>query len=143
MINHVTNRVEEVGEAETKVGQHQNAQQDRSAHQKHGFDDLNPGGRQHSAKDHIDNHQYADADDRGVKTDAGVLQQQSDQRARSDHLGDHVEDADSDRAERSHRPHGPSAKSISQHVGHRVFPGIPQRFGDNQEHRQVRDQPSD
>ncbi len=139
----MTNRIEEVGEAETKMRQHQNAQKDCAAHQQHGLDDLYPGGRQHSAKNHIDNHQHPDTNDRCTITDAGILQQQSDQRARADHLGNHVEDADSDRAERGHRAHGPRTKPISQHVGHRIFPGIAQRFSNDQEHSQVCNQPPD
>ena len=39
------------------------------AHQQHRLDDLDPGRRQHAAEDHVDEHQRADRDDRGVEAD--------------------------------------------------------------------------
>ena len=38
-------------------------------HQQDRLDDLHPGRRQHAAEDHVDDHQHADADDRGLIAD--------------------------------------------------------------------------
>ncbi len=65
--------VEEVAKTEMEVSQHQNAKQDRAAHQQNGLDDLHPGGGEHAAKDHVDDHQNADSDDGGVVADARIL----------------------------------------------------------------------
>ena len=66
VIGDMADGVKEVREAEMEVGHHQDAEQERSGHQQHGLDDLHPGGGQHAAEDHIDDHQDADADDRVV-----------------------------------------------------------------------------
>ena len=76
VIGHVPDSIEERGEAEAKVRQHQDAQQQCSRHQQNRLDDLHPGRRQHSAEYDIDNHQYPDANYRRAVADTRILQQQ-------------------------------------------------------------------
>jgi hypothetical protein len=77
-----------------KVGNDQDAEKDRSPHEQDCLDDLHPGRRKHASEDHIDDHQDAHSDDGGVVADAGIFQQQRDQGAGADHLGNHVEGTD-------------------------------------------------
>src|SRR3712207_7188358 len=53
-------------------------------------------------------------------------QKQGDERARADHLRNHVEGRDGERAQRSHRAHGAGAQAVGEHVGHRVLAGVAQ-----------------
>src|SRR5260370_9672057 len=69
IIVHVRDGVEELGEREVEVREHQDAEQNGSTHQEHGFDNLHPGGGQHSAEDDIGDHQHADYGDRPVEGD--------------------------------------------------------------------------
>ena len=71
------------------------------------------------------------------------LQQQRNKRAGADHLRDHVERAHGQRAQRRHRAHRPRAQPVRKDIGHRVFAGVAQRLGDDEQDRQIRDQPAD
>ena len=75
--------------------------------------------------------------------DMRASEQQRDERARADHLRDHVKGADRDRAQRGHGAHRPRIQSVGEHVRHRVFAGVAQRFGDDEQHGEIRDQPAD
>ena len=123
--------------------EHEQAQQDGSAHEQDRFDDLHPGRREHSAEDDIDDHEHADADDRGLIADVRAAEQERDERAGTDHLRDHVKSADRDRAQRRHRAHRSRVQSIGEHIRHRVLAGVAQRFRHDEQHRQIRDQPAD
>ena len=72
-----------------------------------------------------------------------LSEQQGDQGPGADHLGNHVERADGQGAERRHGAHGARAEAVGEHVGHGVLAGIAQRLGDDQEHGEVGDQPAD
>ena len=125
------------------MGQHEQAEKNRSRHEQDRLDDLHPGRREHPAEDDVDNHEHADADDRGLVADVRTAEQQRDERAGADHLRDHVKGADRERAQRGHRADRPRIQSIGEHVRHRVFAGVAQRFGDDEQHGQIRDQPAD
>ena len=98
--------------------QHQDRHQQRAGHQQDGLDDLHPGGALHAADGHVDDHQRADEDDRGDLRGVGVhaeerrarldAEQQRDQRARADHLGEQVEDRHDDGGD-APPPCGPGA----------------------------------
>ena len=70
-------------EAEAELGHGQARQGGATGQQQHGLDDLHPGGGDHAAEDHIDQHQGADHHHRGGVVEA---EQQLDQLAGADHL---------------------------------------------------------
>ncbi len=143
MRRYVRSRPEKSRDIKMEVAQYQDAQHYGTRHEENGFNDLYPSGSQHAAEDHVNNHQHAHADHRRAVTDAGSLQQERDQRARSHHLGNHVKGADDQRADRGHRRNRPASMAVGQNVGHRVFPRITQRFGDHQQHGHKGDQAPD
>ena len=114
--------------------QHQDGQHNRARHQKHGLYDLHPGGRQHAAEHDVDHHQGSHPDHRHAVTNPGVLKQKRDQGAGADHLHDHVEGADDQRADGSHGGNGSDTVTVSQHVSHRVLADVAQRFGNDQQY---------
>ena len=140
LVADLTGGGEERPEIEAEMREHEDAQQQRAAHQQDGLDDLHPGRRQHAAEDDVDDHQDADACHRAGEADAGIGEKQTDQGARADHLSDHVKRRNGQRAQRRPGPHRTRPEPVGEHVGHGVFPGISQRFGDNEEHGQVGDQ---
>ena len=140
MVGDVRDGVEKFHEAEVEMVHHQNAEEQTAAHQQHRLDDLHPRGGQHAAEDHVNNHEDAHPDDRDVEADA--RKQELDQRARADHLGDHVKDGDGQGAQRGHGADRALFEAIGQQVGHGVFARIAQGFGHDQQHRQVGDQPA-
>ena len=75
--------------------------------------------------------------------DAGVLQQERDQCAGADHLRNHVKGADGQGTDGSHGTHRARVEAVGEHVRHGVAAGIAQRFGDDQQDGEIRDQPPD
>jgi hypothetical protein len=75
VIGNLRNRGEELVEAEPEMGEHENTEQDSARHQQDCLDDLHPGRGQHAPEDYVDDHENANADDRGVEANAGPLQQ--------------------------------------------------------------------
>ena len=69
MIGDVGRGVEEVRQAPAEVGEHKETEKNGSRHEQNRLDDLDPGCRQHSAEDDVDDHEDADADDRGLVAD--------------------------------------------------------------------------
>ena len=70
-------------QAEAELAQRQQRQGGATGQQQHGLDDLYPGGGDHAAEDHVDQHQGADRHHRGGVVEA---EQQLDQLAGADHL---------------------------------------------------------
>ena len=64
VVGDVRNRFEELRETESEVAHHEHAKQEASGHEQNRFDDLHPRRGEHSAKNHVDDHQNADADHR-------------------------------------------------------------------------------
>jgi hypothetical protein len=107
-------RVEEFGETVVELRHDHEAEGEGCGHQQHRLYDLHPGGAVHPAENDIDNHQHSDSDDGRVRGDPRVvLEQGADEDARSDHLRDHVEGGNGERAERG----GRSDRSRLQPVG--------------------------
>lgn len=121
---------------------------DRAGHQKERLDHLDIRGALHAADRHIDDHQSADQHDgrhfRGARVHAEerraglVAEQQRDERAGADHLGEQVEDRDGDRGDRRGRAHRPLPHPEREHVGH----GVPARVAQELRDQQQRHEPS-
>lgn len=132
----VGQRVPEGNRIEGKFLQHEDGQKGGSGHQQDGFDDLHPRGGQHAAERDVQRHEHADDDDGQLVVEA---EKQLDEAAGAHQLGDHVEGADRQRAQGGHRANRFFAQAKGEHVGQRVLPGVAQRFGHDEQHKQVRD----
>src|SRR5271156_3943729 len=143
VVMHLADGGEKRAEAEAKMREHHEAQQNGAGDQQNRFDDLHPGGGDHAAEDDVHNHQNSDARDRHVKADARTFQQQGDQRSGPDHLRDHIKRADSYGTERSHGAYRARMQAISKHVRHGVFASIAERLGDDEQNGEVSDQKAD
>jgi hypothetical protein len=128
-------------EAEAEMFHHQDAQDGRAGHQQDRLDDLHPGGRKHSAKDDVDDHQHTHTDDRRAEGNAG--KEEFHQAACADHLRDHIESGDGERAQRRHRTDGARTEPIGKEIRHGVFARVAQRLGDDEQYGEVRHQPAD
>ena len=71
-----------------KCHEHGEGHEHAPRQQQHGLDDLHPSGREHAAEGDVDDHQDADDDDRHPVVQP---EQDLDQLAGADHLGDQVE----------------------------------------------------
>ncbi len=71
------------------------------------------------------------------------FQELRDEDARAHHLRDHIKDADGKRAQRGHRAHGLGVEAKGEDIGHRIFSGVAQRLGDNEQDGKVRDEKAD
>ena len=144
---------EQRGQVELVLGEHQQRHRQRAAHQQERLDDLYVRGALHAADRHVDDHQGTDHDDggdlggvgvhaeeRGVRLDA---EQQGDERARADHLGQQVEDRHGDGGDRRRGPDRPLPHPERQHVRHRVPAGVAQQFRHQQQRHQPGDQEAD
>ena len=135
---------EQVGEVEVELGQHQYDDQRGAGHQQHGLDDLHPGGALHAADRDVEDHQRADREDRDVlRGVAADVEQQRDQRAGADHLGEQVEDRDDDGRGGGRRTDRALAHPEGELVGHRVAAGVAQHLGDQQQRHQPGDEEAD
>jgi hypothetical protein len=85
---------EQFGQRKSELGVGQDQCQRTAEKQHAGLDDLHPGRRDHAAEGDIDHHQDADDENRDVVVEA---EEQLDQLAGADHLGDQVEDHDDQR----------------------------------------------
>ena len=120
--------------------EHEDRQDDRGRHQQHGLDDLHPGRGDHAAEDHVGEHEDPRQQDRELETDAheGV-----DQQARAHHLGDQVEAGHREGAQRRGRTSGLLVHAEREHVGDRVLARVAHPLGEEEQHRQERDQEAD
>src|SRR5712691_967586 len=105
VIGDLAGRSKEFYQTKMKVSQYQDSQDYSACREQYGLNGLYPCGRQHAAKDHIHPHPDAHPDYGDVVANPGVSQQECNQRARADHLGDHVKSGGSQGAECSQRTH--------------------------------------
>jgi hypothetical protein len=132
--------VEQLDRAAADLGEHEDRHHDDAGHQQHGLDDLHPGRGDHAAEDHVAQHEEAGEDhgDREVEADERL-----DQDARADHLRDQVEGDDGQRAERRGDAGRPLAQPECQHVGDRELARVAHPLGEQEHHRQERDEEAD
>jgi hypothetical protein len=90
----------------------------------HGLDDLHPGGGRHAAEQHVDHHQRADDHHRHPVLQA---EQQLDQLAGTDHLGDQVEGHHHQRAAGGEGAHRRLLEAERGHVGEGELAQVAQR----------------
>ena len=130
----VRGRAEEGGEVEVELDQHQHHDQGRADHEHDGLDDLDVGRALHAADHDVEDHQRADPDDRDVLHGLAVhAEEQRDERACADHLGEQVEDRHDHRRDGCRGAHGALAHPERQLVGHRVATGVAEHLRDQQQ----------
>ncbi len=106
----------------------------------HGLDDLDPGGRDHAAEEHVRQHHRADDHHGGFVAQS---KQQTDEVAGADHLSDQVERDDGQAACRGGHAHGRLAQPERDHIGEREAAEIAQRLGDEAHHDRPADEKAD
>jgi hypothetical protein len=114
---------------EAEFPQHRQRHEGRARQQKDGLDDLHPGGREHAAEGDIDDHQDADDDHRHPVVEA---EQDLDQLAGADHLGDQVEGHGDQRAAGGEDADGRLAEAERGDVGEGVLAEVAQRLCDQE-----------
>ena len=134
------NGLKEGREAVVVIFEHQVAQQKGASHEQQRLDDLHPRRGQHAAEDDIHQHQHAHTDHRRGKLKTDEL---LDDHARANHLRNHVESGNGQRAERGERPHRAGLQAVGQQIGHGVLARVAQRFGDDEQHGDVGHQEAD
>ncbi len=122
--------VREVELAESKE-HHQRATGEQHA----GLDDLHPGRGNHAAKGDVHHHQDADSKDGDVVL---KTEEQLDQLAGTDHLGDQIEADDGQRRDRGHRAHLALVEAVGGNVGEGELAQVAQAFG----HQEQDDRPA-
>ena len=131
-------RAKELSEIKVVLFEHQYTQEDAAAHEQYGLHDLHPCGGEHAAENHVNDHEDANPDHRGLVGHSG--EQLTHKRAGTHHLRDHVEERDGQRAQRCSGPDGTRLETIGKQVSHRVLSGVAERFGDHEKHGQIGDQ---
>ena len=132
--------VEQLDRVEADLAEHEHRHQEDAAHQQHGLDDLYPGRRHHAAEDDVAEHERAGQQHGEREVDADEL---LDQHARADHLRDQVEGHDGERAERRGRARRGLVEAEREHVGDRVLARVAHPLGEQEHHREERDEESD
>ena len=120
--------------------QHQSGQERRTGQQQHRLDDLHPGGRNHPAEEHVDQHHAADDRDGQLVRQA---EEQPNQVAGAYHLRDQVERDHGQRADRGGDAHRHLLQPRGHHVREGVAAEVPQRLGDEEHHDRPAHQPAD
>src|SRR5690606_15380278 len=126
--------------AEVEGGQHQHGQQGATGQHQHGLDDLHPGGGGHAAEEYVDHHQRADDHHGNLVLDA---EQQNDQLAGTDHLGDQVQGDDGQRGAGGQDAHLLLAETEGRHVGEVEAAQVAQALGDQEHHDRPAKQEAD
>ncbi len=134
----------QLGDVAVEAHQQQHRQQHRAGDQQERLDDLDPGGGPHPADRDIDDHQTAHRHDGpGPGLGAVGAEQQGDQAARADHLGDQVEQRDHDAGAAGRGPDLAPAQPQRQHIGQGVPAGVPDQLGDQHQDHQPGHQEAD
>jgi hypothetical protein len=120
--------------------QHHAGQERRAQEQEHRLDDLHPGGRDHPAEQHVEQHDAADDQDRRA---IRQTEQEVDEPAGADHLRDQVEADHGQGAAGGGDAHRPLAQAIGQDVGEGEAAEVAQRLGDEERDDRPADQPAD
>ena len=128
-------RGKEFADVELILTKHEHGQKSTASHEEHRFDDLHPCRGQHSAENHIDDHQQSHPDHSDFVGHPG--DQLPHEHAGADHLGDHVKNRNRQRAKRGRSSDRSRAEAVGQHIGHRVFSGIAEGFGHDEEDCEV------
>jgi hypothetical protein len=126
--------------AEAEVPQHHQRHEGRAGEQQPGLDDLHPGGGGHATEQHVDHHQRAD-DDHGDP----VLEteQQLDQLAGADHLGDEVEGTTTSVPDAAKTRIGVWSEAEGGDVGEGELAEVAQAFGEQEGHDRPADEKAD
>ena len=137
------------GQVELERRQDHQGHHERADHQQERLDDLDVGGALHATDHHVHDHQNADQDDRrdlgcvgahaGERLTGLDTQQQRDQCAGADHLGQQIEDRHGDRGDGRRRADRLLLEPEGENVGHRVLARVAQQF----RHQEQRHQPGD
>ncbi len=132
--------VEDLDRVEARLAEHEDRHHEDAGHQQHGLDDLHPRGGDHAAEDHVTEHEDAGQDHGDREVDADQLR---DQHAGADHLRDQVEGHDGERAERGRGARGRLVEAEREHVGDRVLARVAHPLGQQEHHREERDEEPD
>ena len=114
--------------------------QGRAGQEQARLDDLHPGGRLHAAEGHVDDHQHADDDDRVEVVEA---EEQLDELAGADHLGDQVEGDHDKRSGRGEDADLGLVEAEGGHVRERELAEVAQPLRDQEQHDRPADQEAD
>ena len=117
-------------EAEADVLHHHKGHKAGAEQQQNRFDNLHPGGRQHAAEQDIEHHQDAHQHHRNVIVKA---EQQLDQLAGANHLGDQIEGHHHQRAAGGEGADRSLFETIGRHVGKGVAAKVAQTFGNQKQ----------
>ncbi len=127
-------------EVEAVVDQHRQRHRGSAEQQQAGLDDLHRGGGLHAAEGHVDDHQHADDRHRVA---VGKAEQQLDERAGADHLGDEVEGHDRERADRRQDADGGLVEPEGGDVGEGELAEVAQPLRDEEQHDRPADEEAD
>ncbi|MCY1430579.1 hypothetical protein D9M71_465290 [compost metagenome] len=127
-------------EVEVDVFHHHQRHEGSAGQQQNRLDDLHPGGRQHAAEQHIKAHQHAHQNHRDVVVEA---EQQLDQLAGTDHLGDQVERHHHQRTAGGQRTDLGLPEAVGRHVGKGVLAQVTQALGDQEQNDRPAHQETD
>jgi hypothetical protein len=127
--------LEQVLEREAELAEGQEHHQRAAGQQHAGLDDLHPGRGDHATKGDVHHHQDADGEDGDVVVKA---EEQLDQLAGTDHLGDQVEADHGQRGNRGHGAHLALVEAVGGDVGEGELAQVAQAFG----HQEQDDRPA-
>ncbi len=109
---------------------HHDGHEAGTGEQHHRLDDLHPGGGQHAAKQHVEHHQDTDQYHGHMVLQA---EQQLDQLAGTDHLGDEVEGNHHQRAAGGEGAHFGLLEAVGGNVGEGIFAEVAQPLRDQEQ----------
>ena len=126
--------------AEAELEQHCQGHEGRAAEQHAGLDDLHPGRRRHAAEQHVHHHDRADENlgDHVVEAEENL-----DQLTGADHLGDHVERHDDQRADGREGAQWRLGEAVRSDVGEGELAEVAQAFRHQEGDDGPADQPAD
>ena len=132
--------VEQLDRVEPDALEHEHGHDRDADHEQHGLDDLHPGRRQHAAEDDVAEHEGAGEQHRDGEVDPD---ERLDEHARADHLRDEVEGDDGERPDRRRGARRALAQTEAEDVGDRVLARVAHALGQQEHHRQERDEEAD
>ena len=107
-------------------GQHAAAREEEAR-----FDDLDPGGRDHAAETHVQDHQHAN---RANRVFVANMKKQLDELASPHHLRDQIEQHREQRTSRRQTAHRRRAQADRDRIGKGKLAEILQTFGEQKKH---------
>ncbi len=130
LLVHLDRFTEQGADVEVDRLHHHDGHEAGSGEQHHRLDDLHPGGGQHAAKQYVEHHQDADQHHGHMVLQA---EQQLDELAGTDHLGDQVEGDHHQRAAGGESAHLGLLEAIGGHVGKGVLAEVAQPLRDQEQ----------